>query len=87
MVYCNIITGAIIKVFLLLEYTSMGGVSMGNVIPMGAKIYPMYSFQKPNVLFLYTLLGPLIPKGLKPIFCSFLKFEHALLVRVLMLNF
>ena len=26
-------------------------------------------------------------KGLRPIFCLFLKFEQALLVRVLMLNF
>ena len=28
----------------------------------------------------------LTPKGLRPIFCSFLKFGQAILVRVLMLN-
>ena len=29
----------------------------------------------------------LTPKGLRAIFCSFLRFGHAILVRVLMLNF
>ena len=46
---------------------------MGNAEPMTVKVYPMCSFQTPNVLLPYTLSDPLrvAPMGTPPILCRF----------------
>ena len=50
----------------------MGGVPMGNAVPMGATVYPICSFQTPNVLDHYTLSDPLrvAPMGTPPMYAD-----------------
>ena len=48
---------------------NMGGVCMGNVVPMGATMFSICSFQNRDVLLSYTLSDPLrvAPMGTPPI--------------------
>ena len=65
---------------------SMGGVPMGNVVPMSATVYSTCSFQIPNVFLLSTLSDPLTPKGQMVVF-EFLSGSHFLSLHLTFLIF
>ena len=50
---------------------------MGNAVPMTVKVYPVRSFQKPDVLLPYTLSDPLrvVPMGTPPLVTITLQLE------------